>query len=415
MVVLAVAFITRLVLIVVFKTYSHPIVWEYEEIANNLLGGRGYSFKHLNTTYWSSGTPLYAFLCAAIYAVTGHSFFAVLLIQSLFSIALALTVFFIAKIIFSDTVGVLAAAAVAFHPGFIYYDVFNLIPLSIDSFFIALIALVLVRISLGRASARSSLLLGGLIGLGTLSRGVIGVLLVLVVGYLIFVASHLKPIQRLKVTACVIAVAVLTLAPWLIRNYVVQRQLVFISTSSGELFWRGNNQHATGTLHDRNKTNIFKLWPQEFRDRVHSMTELEQKTFFENEARRFIRDNPSQAARLYARKVYYFWWFSPQSGINYPSTYLNLYKVLYAGLLSLAVVGLIFALRSSRKEIRNASLIVIAMVITICLAQSLFYVEGRHRWLVEPLVLVFSCYGLVRLWKTLKWKLDRSTNYENHE
>ena len=128
------------------------------------------------------------------------------------------------------------------------------------------------------------------------------------------------------------------------------------------------------------------------------MTELEQKRFFETEARRFIRENPVQAAGLYLRKVYYFWWFSPQSGIKYPESYLTAHRLFYAALLALAVVGALVAFRSPRREVRSPALILIAIPVTIGLAQSLFYVEGRHRWLVEPLVIIFSCYGLTAIW-----------------
>jgi len=260
----------------------------------------------------------------------------------------------------------------------------------------------LLLLSIDRLGAstpmRLCLLLGVFIGLGTLSRGIIGVLLVPVVIYLLVFARGRSMTLRLKLSGCVIAATFLVLTPWLVRNYLVHQQFVFVSTSSGELFWRGNNQYATGTLYGQNKTKIRDLWPQEFRDRLWSMTELEQKRFFETEARRFIRENPVQAAGLHLRKVYYFWWFSPQSGINYPRSYLTAYRILYAALLALAVVGAVVAFRSPRREVRSAALILTVIPITIGLAQSLFYVEGRHRWLVEPLVIIFSCYGLTAIW-----------------
>lgn len=398
---LAAAFILRIAMIVTFKTYAHPFVWEYETIANNLLSGEGYSFRYLNTTYWSSGTPLFAVLCAGIYAVTNHSYLAVLVVQSLFSIALALTIFSIGKMVFSESVGLLAAALVAFHPGFVYYDVFNLLPLSIDSFLIAVIALLLLKYR-ERQHVKTMLLLGAVIGIAVLSRGISGVLLLLVLTYLFSFARRLSLKQRLKFAGCVVAAAFLVLSPWLIRNYVVHKQFVFISTSTGELFWRGNNKHATGTLSDKDKTKILNLWPTDFKDRVSSMSELEQKKFFETEAWRFIRENPAEATRLYLKKIYYFWWFSPQSGIKYPKSYLTAYRFFYLVLIIFSIVGAGFALRSSKREVREASLILIAIPVTISLAQSLFYVEGRHRWLVEPLIIIFFAYGVM---KVLRWLL----------
>jgi 4-amino-4-deoxy-L-arabinose transferase-like glycosyltransferase len=400
--ILAASFCVRIALIVVFKTYSPPVLWEYEDIARNLLSGAGYSFNHLGTTYWSSGTPLYAFLCAAIYAVTDHSYLAVLIVQSLFSLALAFLVFEITRMAFSEWAGLIAAAMVSFHPAFLFYDVFNLLPQSIDTFLIAAIPFVLLKYR-RQPSAKAMLLLGVLVGIGALSRGIIGVLLPFVILYLIFFARTISLKGRLKLATCVLAGTFLILSPWLIRNYVVHRQGVFISSTTGELFWRGNNALATGTSQDRNKTPIFNLWPDDFRGRVYARPELEQKAFFESEAREFIRSNPRAAFSLYLKKVYYFWWFSPQSGLTYPQSYLAVYKLFYVAMLLFSLVGIIFGLRTSREP----TLILLAIMLTICLGQSIFYVEGRHRWLVEPLLIVFCAYGVTT---AAGWFMKKATS-----
>ena len=407
-IVLAAAFVLRIVLIVGFKTYAYPVVWEYEEIANSLLAGRGYSFEFLNTTYWSFNTPLFGYLCAAIYAVTNHSYFAILIIQSSFTIALALTIFQIGKTVFNETVALLAAALVAFHPGFVYYDVFNLLPLSIDSFMISAITLLLLK-HIDRPTSMAMSLIGGLIGIAVLSRGITGVLLPFVIIYVALFARSLSRKERLISSMCLVCTAFIVLAPWLIRNYVIHKQFVFISSTSSENFWRGNNMYATGTSYDANKLKIFDLWPEEFREKVYAMTEVQQKKFFENEAWHFIAANPAAAAKLYLKKVYYFWWFSPQSGIIYPKRYLAAYKYLYTILIGFSLVGIVFALTSPKREVVESSLILISVPISICLAQSVFYVEGRHRWLVEPIMIIFFSYGVTRCWKVLL-KRARSGN-----
>jgi 4-amino-4-deoxy-L-arabinose transferase-like glycosyltransferase len=398
--IVAAALLLRIALIVVFKTYAHPEIWEFETIANHLLAGKGYSVRFLNNNYKSFATPLFGFLCAGIYAVTNHSFFAVLLIQSLFSIGLALTVFKIATIVFNPRVGLLATVLVAFHPGFLYYDVFNLLPLSIDSFLIAAITFLLLK-NKERPTLKSMSLIGSLIGIAVLSRGITGVLLPLVIIYFVFVRSAHR-IYRLKIIACVLCGTFLVLAPWLIRNYIVHKQFVLIASTSGENFWRGNNLYATGTSYDQKQTEIFELWPQTFKEKVLAMNELQQQQFFEREALSFIRANPGIAASLYAKKVYYFWWFSPQSGTIYPKNYMAVYRVYYIVIVSFFIVGLIFALAFSNRDVLKSSLILICFSICICLGQSLFYVEGRHRWLIEPLMIIFFSYGVAESWRRLR-------------
>jgi 4-amino-4-deoxy-L-arabinose transferase-like glycosyltransferase len=406
-VVLAAGFLSRLVLVVAFKTYAHPVVWEYETIANNLLAGKGFSFVFLGTTYRSFATPLFAYLCAAVYALTNHSFLAILLVQSLFNTALALVIFKIAKLVFSEAVGLLAAALVAFHPGFMYYDAVILIPLSIDSFFIAAITLVLLK-NKERPSVQAMSLVGGLIGLAALCRGITAVLLLPAIIYPGLFARSLHFKHQLKIMACVLCATLVVLAPWLIRNYMVQKRFVFISSTSAENFWRGNNLLATGTSYDAHGTKIIYLWPEDFRTKVASLTEIQQMDFFKSEAWSFIRANPRQATKLYLKKLYYFWWFSPQSGITYPQKYLAIYKYFYVPLLSFFLIGVGFALATGKKAVRESSLILLSLPLTICLAQSLFYVEGRHRWLIEPIIIIFFSYGIMESWKLLRSRVSRT-------
>ena len=40
-------------------------------------------------------------------------------------------------------------------------------------------------------------------------------------------------------------------------------------------------------------------------------------------------------------------------------------------------------------------LCILLMLLSISLAQSIFYVEGRHRWAVEPLILIFTAAGIL--------------------
>jgi 4-amino-4-deoxy-L-arabinose transferase-like glycosyltransferase len=407
LVILASSFVVRMLLILWFHTYEHPVRWEYETIAENLLAGRGYSFEYRATTYLSFNTPLFGWLCAAVYYLTNHSFFPILVIQSLFTMLLATVIFAIAKTIFDEKVGLLAAAATAFHPGFVYYDVFNLLPLSIDSFLIALITFLWLNFR-SRVTFKRISLIGALIGIAVLSRGITGMLLPLIATYFLLFARPLRLVHRLKIVTCLLAACFIVRMPWLIRNYRIHSRFVFIASSSAENFWRGNNPYATGTSTNNRAVQIFRLTPPEFQNQVFARNEMQQQDFFRSEALRFIRDRPADAARLYVKKVYYFWWFSPQSGIFYSPKYLLIYKTGYAITLGFSILGVALAMRSRRPGVRNSCLILLSVMISICLGQSVFYVEGRHRWLIEPILLIFFSFAVVHLWtKARQWQVQR--------
>lgn len=396
------ALAARLILILFFKTYEHPIFSEYEAIINNILSGKGFVYDFLRVHYKSFCNPLYSYFCAGIYLLTDHSYFAVLAVQSAFTILLALTVFNIAKTVFNEDIGVISAAITCFHPGFLYYDVFNLVPLSIDTFIIAAVAYLFLKFK-GKPAALNMFLVGGMIGLGVLSRGIIGALLPFLSLYILIYLKQISLKDRAKAIVFLSLATFIVITPWIVRNYVIHKEIMIISTT-GETFWRGNNRYAVGTSLAKDGNSVFAAWPEEFRNKVYALDELGQKKFFEKEAFDYIRDNPLKFIERYLTKVYYFWWFSPQSGMIYPKIYLSIYKYLYSCAFLVSILGVAIAIFFRGNVIRGNALVLITVFMAVCLTQSFFYVEGRHKWLIEPLLFIFFSYGVSECYGFLKNK-----------
>lgn len=396
-IVLAVVLLLKISLILYFKTYAHPVTWEFEGLINNMLSGKGFVYRFLGTDYRSLNTPLYSFISLAIYLFTNHSYFAVLLLQSLVTIFLALAIFEIAKAIFGEKVGFIAATLTALHPGYMYYDAFNLLPLSIDALFITLTALLFLKFKDKPDILRISAI-GGLIGLGTLNRGILGSLLPFLSVYFALFTKHIAR-KKIKYILILWVAAFLMITPWLIRNFIVHKEFVFISSTSGENLYRGNNPGASGTSLTAQGRSVRQLWPKEVIDKISGMDEIGQKKFLQGEALRFIKNNPLAFIKLYLKKCYYFWWFSPQSGLIYPKIYLTIYKYIYLALIAFSIFGAALALLFKGKTIRNNAFLLMFIFISVCLTQSLFYVEGRHRWLIEPLLIIFFSYGASESYK----------------
>ena len=71
-------------------------VFEYEEIANNILTGDGFRYNFYGVEYRSFVQPFYPIFTALVYYLTNHSYIAMLIIQSIVSSLLCLSVYFIA-------------------------------------------------------------------------------------------------------------------------------------------------------------------------------------------------------------------------------------------------------------------------------------------------------------------------------
>ena len=173
-IVILIGICVRISLIILFQTYKYPVAWEYEQIAIHITEGRGFLYHHLGgAEYRSFCAPMYPYVCAGLYLLLGHLFFPVLIFQMLCSALVALLIYKTGKELFSESTGLCAALLVTLHPGLLYYDVFNLIPLSLDTLFITLLIYTAVRAKKDM-SLLAPLAMGAIIGLGALTRNVIG-------------------------------------------------------------------------------------------------------------------------------------------------------------------------------------------------------------------------------------------------
>jgi hypothetical protein len=63
----------------------------------------------------------------------------------------------------------------------------------------------------------------------------------------------------------------------------------------------------------------------------------------------------------------------------------------------LEVFAVFYNLFASKKWNGTDALLVALFFLSLMAAHSLYYVEARHRWAVEPLMLAFSANGIVAL------------------
>lgn len=120
-----------------------------------------------------------------------------------------------------------------------------------------------------------------------------------------------------------------------------------------------------------------------------------------SEAWRFIRAEPLEAADLFARKMRTFWWRIESDPRDYPRAASIAYAVIYRSELAFALFGAFVVFRrrdaASIHPDRRAAALVLGLMLALSLLQSAFYVQGRHRFLIEPLLLVFTAIALSTL------------------
>jgi hypothetical protein len=74
-----------------------------------------------------------------------------------------------------------------------------------------------------------------------------------------------------------------------------------------------------------------------------------------------------------------------------------LYKLYYSVVLTFGVIGIAVAWRSARPLTRAGAQAFVLLAVGVSASQALFYVNGRHRWELEPLLLVFTALGIMTM------------------
>jgi 4-amino-4-deoxy-L-arabinose transferase-like glycosyltransferase len=390
-----IALVIRLCVSVATGALWHPQVWEYDSIARAMLAGQGFVYVHTDVLYRSYAPPLHSWLAAASYWVSG-GLVPLMLLQVVAGAALAAVTASLAGQVFRRALAALAAGLlVAVHPGLVIYSATKSHPLVFDALFFSLALLLTFRLA-AVPSPRRAAELGLLIGLGALSRATI-VIFLPVAGFWLLARAPARawlPPIRAGLIAGLCAAAVI--APWTIRNSLIHHRFVFMLTTDGEDFWRGNNPWASGHSYaDSGSTVMAAIPPAVLQDIRTQPGELAQADWYWAHARAFIEAQPVAFVRLTLRKFWQFWWFAPSSGVLYPRSWMLAYMTFYLACVACALLGL-RALPRTRAA-RQQALVIGAFLIALSALQSLYYVEGRHRWGVEPMLLILSGGGAASL------------------
>lgn len=396
----AAAFLARVGAAIALDGFYHPQIDEYDFIARNILAGRGFTYTHIGVLYYSYIAPLPAWISAASYWLTG-SITAAVILQIIAGTALAPVTAAVARRLFGGWMAPLVAGLlVAVHPGLILYSAAKVHALAFDSLFFTLTLLQSYRLA-ERQTARRAVELGVIVGVATLSRATIIIFLPLSALWLLLI---MRPAWRTALRSAVVATvcAAAVVAPWTIRNSLLHHRFVFLLTTNSEVFWRGNNPYATGSSYiDSEHIVLEALPPDEMRDLEHQPGELAQARWFQVRARAFIRENPGAFVRLTATKFLHFWWFSDQTGVRYPRTWFDLYMAYYLVAVVLAAAG-VWRLAQGAGHVLRLALLLGSLLLALSVLQSLYYVEGRHRWAVEPMLLALSGGGAAAVFQRMQ-------------
>ncbi len=460
----------------VSRESARPLAFEHGRIAENLLAGRGFSITFLGTEGpTSQQAPFYPLLLASAYWAFGvakpAAILAVQLLQCLVGTGLVLAVVWLAWSLFAawPVVGWIAGLGAAVYPPHVYM----VTHLQVVVWATTLLTLLLAVAVSPRWRARwSGAVLIGLLAAAlllvepilSLSLPIIGLVVLLtlrvrgktlricfktpgaavgqecptysgrrmgilarrntsVLKQLLNLTRSVRSTTSLDALgrlALMAAVAALLIAPWIVRNWRVHREFVFIKSTFGYAFWQGNNPSSWGTdkipkasaqqalrNHDGTLAGIDQaMWearhetiyiddlllkPGGYRPFL-GLSEPQRSRLLGRQAWEFIRGNPAAYGRLCLLRLRYFLLFDETN----PKAASRIYRLATVAWLVLAGVGLLATLGRWRQLWPTYAIFAL-----VTLFHTLTITSVRFRFPIEPLGMVWAAAGigpLVQRW-----------------
>ena len=366
----------------------------YDALARSLLAGRGYSFTekwypftpaYTPTAHWSFIYPLYL---AGIYAVTGYHPLVARIVQGMLGGALiCFLVYLIGRRVADEVTGLVGAALAAVYGYFVYYNT----ALMTETFFIVLVLSSLylsLEVKEKPTTARWALL-GLTLGMAGLLRQTV---LLFVPFLLLWLFWELKKDSlRWWYFTIPIAVIILMITPWSIRNYLVFDQFLFLNSNAGYALYASNNPNLGSDW--RNDLVVVPV-PKE----LAGQNEAQLDRALTKKGTEFILADPERYLRLTLDKSLEYFRFWPSSDSSQIS---NLNRVLSFGLyLPFMVIGL----GISVSRWRNFMPLYLFMAVHTGI-HLLSWPSPRYRLSVDAVLMIFAGLALIHIAKQLKtWR-----------
>jgi len=229
---LALGLLIRLVFVL---AYERPLISderEYHQLGSTLASTGRYEYNGALTAYRPVGYPM---VVASIYFIAGEHPLAVKLTQCLLDVGTALLLFLILRMAKMRTRLLACGLWAVYVPAILYTNL-----LLTETLYTILLVFLVFLLSRGdQDQGWTPALMGLCIGFLTLIKP--GSLLLLI-PFVIYAQRMGMPLRALSVVA---AVTLLSLAPWVIRNYVEFGRIA-LSSNGGINMLIGNNPNATG-------------------------------------------------------------------------------------------------------------------------------------------------------------------------
>lgn len=375
-----------------------PFQQETGNIAYSLVQGKGYSNpfrRETGPTAWL--TPVYPFLIAGLFKLFGvetiPAFFAAVFLNSLFSAAACIPIYFVGKRV--SGLGVASAAAWfwALLPNAVMFP-FEWIW---DTSLSALLAATLLWATLVLSEStrlRDWCAYGLLWGFTLMTNPSLGSLLPFLLGWAAFSAYRQRSVHFSKL-ALALGFAILCCAPWTFRNYLVFHKFIPLRSNLGLELYIGNNEN-----YDPQRPK----WPSPItREReILRFFTMGETPFMEEEMRKaigFIIAHPGVTLKLCGLRMIAFWMGTAAPLRDFRETDSLLIRIIFVCNL-LATLGALTGILALYRQKNPFAFPLAVFPIVFPVLYYITHTSLRYRHNIDPVVLVLLAVAVFWPWKS---------------
>jgi len=378
--IMAAAFVIRLIFVLTLKNqFYFDDEFEYHRMIANFLGGNGLIVSRA----WLAFRPPLFPLAASIFYAAGLDLIGIRLFKVIVSTATVGFIYGLARRLFSVRVAGWSGLAAAVYPFFIFYNGFLLT----ETLFVFLVvsSIWAAERSLDEPGIRPAVAVGVSLGLAGLCRPTME-LFVPILFVVMFLSGSGRDGARPSANAgmtvrkmLVIGVAfVVTLSPWVIRNYRLFHAFIPGTTMGGRVFWEGNNPYSEG--------GPSSYFPYE----DDSIREPERYAILYGKTREVIRDDPGRFVWLLGHKFMRFWNLVPNASGFAKPLYRWVSVLSFGILMPFFLLGFWWTLADRRVWMIHA------LIVFFTAFHMVFLASIRYRVPIEPFYIILAVYGITR-------------------
>lgn len=251
--------------------------------------------------------PLYPYFLAIVYKIAGPGLLTVKIVQGVLGGLSAGLTFLLAREIFGKVAGLIAGFLAAVYVPFIFYDSSLLFPVLATLLNTAMLYFLYRGVLRG---GEGDYLLAGLLA-GLSAAGNASVLAFGPPAFAFILLYGKAPFRRKSRKAAVFVVGVaLIVAPIMLRNAVLGKDFVPLTSNAGLNLFIGNNEKSTGAYVKPLELDVYEDPEGEGIAEAALGRELkpsEVSAYWRGRALRYIRANPGDFISNMLRKAFYFW------------------------------------------------------------------------------------------------------------